>query len=64
MQEVTTGMRENGVNSMELKGRMENKNNTLDTEICENIYTLYINKQFLVIFVIVIIIIIIIIIIT
>ena len=47
MQEVTTGIRENGINNigrMDRQRRMEKKNKTLRTGRCDTINTLYINK--------------------
>ena len=48
MQEVTTGLKEKGINNMEWIDREEwrekNKIKTLGTERCANIETLYINK--------------------
>ena len=49
MQEVTTGMGDKGIKQqgMDRQERMEKANKTLGTEKCENIYTLYINNNFL-----------------
>ena len=48
MQEVTTGMREMGINNLEWVDRegwrKKNKIKTLDTGRCESIKTLYINN--------------------
>ena len=47
MQEVTTGMREKGINNMTLIDREESegkKNKTLGRERCENIDSVYKNK--------------------
>ena len=50
MQEVTTEMREKGINSMEWIEREEWKGgkriNTIGTEKCENIEILYFNKMY------------------
>ena len=44
MQEVTRRMREKGTTWNDRQGKMEKENNTLGTERCDNIDTLYINK--------------------
>ena len=43
MLEVTTGLREKCINIYR-QGRMEKKNKTLSTEMCENIDTMHISK--------------------
>ena len=46
MQEVTTGMRENGNNNMEYRKKWK-ENKTLGSEGCDNIDTLYNNEKLL-----------------
>ena len=53
MQEITTEMRENGINNKEWIDREEWRRKTLNTERCENIETLYINKIIIIIIIII-----------